>query len=107
MNILMMPYCCLDQINKSQVRDLFADNIGNNITATEIRAKFDAAFGAGSGNKVNVKCTGKLITELWLNLNGEIASNTQLADLLKNAPPTKLSCQEGRIDPVGFLMGST
>lgn len=92
----------LEQINKSPIRNLFADNVGKKITAAEIRAKFDATFGAGTGNKVNVKCTGKLITELWINLQGEINSSSQVADLLKNSPATKLSCQEGKIDPVGF-----
>lgn len=92
----------LEQVNNSLVRDLFADNIGNSLSATEIRAKFDAAFGAGAGNKVNVKCDGKLISELWLNLQGEIKAQTQLADLLKNAPTAQSSCQEGKVDPVGF-----
>ena len=92
----------LGQVNNSPVRDLFADNIGKNMTATEVRAKFDAAFGAGSGDKVNVKCDGKLITELWINLQGEINSRTQLADLLKNSPTTQSSCEEGKVDPVGF-----
>ncbi|CAG7857382.1 hypothetical protein MCAMS1_02181 [biofilm metagenome] len=92
----------IEQINNSAVRELFANNIGQNITAEEIRDKFDEAFGDGTGAKVNIKCTGKLITELWVNLKGEITSNSTLADLMKAAPSAGSSCREGKVDPAGF-----
>jgi ribonuclease T2 len=92
----------LDQINNSSVRDLYANNIGQNITANEIRSKFDEAFGRGAGAKVNVTCTGRLITELTINLKGEINTDSRIADLMKNSPTARLSCNGGTIDPVGF-----
>ena len=92
----------LDQINNSSVRNLFADNIGRNLSATAIRARFDEAFGRGAGSKVNVTCTGRLITELTINLKGDINSNSQIADLIKTAPTARSSCAGGTIDPVGF-----
>lgn len=92
----------LDQINNSSVRDLFADNIGKRVTATQIRARFDQAFGNGAGTKIKVTCTGRLITELTVNLKGDVNSDTRLADLLKDSPRSSQSCTGGVIDPVGF-----
>jgi len=92
----------IEQINSSAVRNLFADNIGKEITAEEVRAKFDDAFGEGTGAKVNMKCDGKLISELWVNLKGEITANSKLSELMKNSPSTGISCQEGKVDQAGF-----
>jgi ribonuclease T2 len=92
----------IEQINHSPVRDLIVNNIGQKVTADAIRAKFDEAFGEGAGAKVNVKCDGKLISELWVNLKGEITANSQLADLVKSASSAGLSCREGKVDQAGF-----
>lgn len=91
-----------DQVNESVVRDFFADNIDKSITSADVKAKFDAAFGAGAGNKVRVKCNSGMISELWINLKGEIEEDTSIKDLLKNAPPASSSCGDGLVDPVGF-----
>ena len=92
----------LGQVNESAVQQLFADNIGKDITSQAIRAAFDKDFGEGAGKKVQVKCSGKLITELWINLRGEINNDTKLEDLLKDADNAKKGCDEGTVDPVGF-----
>jgi ribonuclease T2 len=91
-----------EQINDSVVRDFFADNIGETISTDEIKSLFDAAFGQGAGSKVRVKCSNGLITELWINLQGEIDDNTQLESLLKHAEKASSSCSEGVVDPVGY-----
>ncbi len=91
-----------DQVNTSAVRDFFAANIGKTVSAADIKAKFDAAFGAGAGDKVKIKCSNGMIAELWININGEIDEHTQLKDLLKNADHASSSCREGLIDPVGY-----
>ena len=93
----------MKQLNASAVQGLFADNIGKRLTAKQIRAAFDKSFGAGSGAKVNVRCSGKLVGEIWVNLRGTITAGTSLAKLLKQAPKVrKLSCDGGVIDPAGF-----
>jgi ribonuclease T2 len=92
----------VNQINASPVRALFADNVGKNLTSNEIRARFDQAFGSGSGGKVSVQCAGNLITEIWINLRGEITANTTMSEVLKSAPPAKKTCAGGKIDPAGF-----
>ncbi len=94
----------LQMINDSPVRDLFVDNIGKRVESQAIREKFSEAFGLNAGAKVNVRCArgSGLITELWINLGGDIGPDASLAELLKNAKPAKLSCQGGTIDPVGY-----
>ena len=92
----------MDQINASAVRDYFFTNIGNTLSASDIRAKFDQAFGPGAGKKVNVKCRQGLITELWINLKGEITPQSNLGLLIENAEPAESECRAGIVDPVGF-----
>ncbi len=92
----------IDQVNASEVRDFIVANIGRTITAGDIKAKFDAAFGSGAGGKVRIKCSEGMISEIWINLNGEIELGTSLTDLLKNADQASPSCKSGIVDPVGF-----
>ena len=89
-------------INNSSVRDLFANNIGKRVTSRDIKSRFDSIFGQGAGNKVMVKCSGNMISELWINLKGEIEEGSNIAALLANAPNASASCQGGLIDAVGF-----
>lgn len=92
----------IDQLNDSLVRELFAANIGNSISAGDIRAKFDEAFGAGAGSKVKIKCSSGMIGELWINLKGEIDADTKLHPLMQAAPDASGSCGGGIVDAAGF-----
>lgn len=90
------------QVNNSAVRDFLKENIGERVTASEIRARFDTAFGSGTGEKVNIRCNSGMISELWINLKGEIDDNTSISGLMQNADTAATSCQSGVVDPVGF-----
>ncbi len=99
----------LDQVNNSVVQELFADNIGEEITATQIGNKFVEAFGHGVNNKVRIRCTTdrnprsrEIVTELWLNLEGTIEPDTQISDLFKDAPSASLGCSRVEVDEVGL-----
>ncbi|RUM64493.1 MAG: ribonuclease T [Sulfurimonas sp.] len=92
----------LAQINNSYVRDFFVRNVGNHVTIKQVRLAFDKAFGKGSGRKVTMQCNSGLITELRINLEGDISKAKTFGALLKNAPMARHSCQKGRIDRVGF-----
>lgn len=92
----------VEQINASAVRDYFAENIGKTIQISEIIAKFNKAFGPGAGDKVKVKCSNGMVTELWINLQGEITLQSKLSTLLKNADKANSSCRNGLVDPVGY-----
>ena len=99
----------LDQVNDSVVQELFADNIGEEITATQIRNTFTQAFGDGVDNKVRIRCKTdsnprrrEIVTELWLNLEGNIESDTQISNLLKNARRARSGCSRVEVDEVGL-----
>ncbi len=96
----------LDTINGSAVRDLFARNIGRQLTMEEIRASFDEAFGTGTGERVRVACVRdgarQIISELTIGLTGDIEVPADYADLTLNARPTRGGGAAGVVDPVGL-----
>lgn len=101
----------LDQVNNSGVRDLFASNVGMEVTSDEILAEFDEAFGNDAGNKVAISCARdnqptrrRMIGELKLNLNGDIESDTTLAELFNQGKTVKSRdvCSSGEVDPAGL-----
>ena len=99
----------LDQVNNSTVRNLFVENIEEEITSSEIRARFDDAFGDGAGERVFVSCIRddrptrrRMIVELKLNLKGDIESDTLIADLFKQGKIVGAGCSLGEVDRVGF-----
>jgi ribonuclease T2 len=96
-------------VNGSPVRDLFTQNIGQDVTSDQIRGAFDKAFGAGTGERVRVSCLKdpsngrRLIGELTLGLAGPIGPASSLGDLLlASAPTANAGCPKGIVDPVGF-----
>ncbi len=92
----------LKQINNSKVRDFFVKNIGKTVTAKQVRLAFDRSFGQGSGRKIKMNCHKGLITELHVNLLGNVSSLKNISTLLKDAKNAQNGCQKGRIDRVGF-----
>src|SRR3546814_9672199 len=82
--------CSSDLLNRSPVRDLFARGVGGALSADDIRATFDAAFGEGAGLRVHVACrragARRLIVELTVNLAGTIDEERGLGDLIRPAP---------------------
>lgn len=99
----------LNQINDSPVRDLFAANIGNQITSSDIRNEFNQTFSNNAGSKVAVSCfqdneptNRRMIAELKLNFQGDIEPETLMTDLFVNGKSVSSGCNRGEIDPVGF-----
>jgi ribonuclease T2 len=95
----------MDQLNATAIRDLFADNIAQEITATAIRDAFDDVFGAGAGARVKVSCQDdgnrRLITEITIGLAGDL-DELSMAEALFAAPQTSAGCPRGIVDPAGF-----
>ena len=92
----------LQQVNRSAIRELFADNIGSRVTAAEIRAAADKSFGRGSGTRIIVNCRAGMITELQIQLRGDIRRDSQIGDLMQAARSAPLRCTAGRVDRVGY-----
>ena len=96
----------LEQLNESPVQALFAGNLGGTVSRAQIEAAFNAAYGAGAGDRVLIRCSnasgGRIISELWIGLKGEIGPGSDLGDLISAAPPTDTStnassCDGGRV----------
>ena len=88
-----------EQINSSAVGALFSRNVGKRVSLKEVRQRFDQAFGKGTGKKVNLRCDRKgLISELWINLTGDITTDTPMSSLLENAIDAGSSCRVGLVD---------
>lgn len=92
----------LKQVNGSALQRLFADNIGERITAAEIRAAADQSFGRGSGARVVVNCRSGMITELQIQLRGHIQADSDIGTLMRGAASAPVRCSAGRVDAVGF-----
>ncbi|MGD1698540.1 ribonuclease T2 [Dapis sp. BLCC M229] len=89
----------LNEVNASQVQDLFAENIGKTITQSQIEAAFDNSFGEGAGESVRIRCKDGLISELQIKMRRPLVGE-KLADVL--VPRSRRSCKSGIVDPVGF-----
>ncbi len=92
----------LEQVNNSAVRNLFAKNMGKSLTKKQVMQAFDKSFGKGSGRKVKMMCKNGLITELQINLDGEISKDSDIAKLLKSAKNAKGGCNKGVVDKAGY-----
>ncbi len=96
----------MQALNASAVRDLFANNIGREITATQIRQAFDRHFGDGAGDKIKVACKRdgrrRLITEITIALSGELDTSTLGEAILRAPDANNPGCDRGIVDPVGL-----
>lgn len=95
-----------DAINSSVVAEFVAAHVGATIETQDIRAKFDEAFGAGAGERVQFHCAGDgarvLLGEITIGLKGIINEETPFADLILAADAVSLGCPRGVIDPAGL-----
>jgi ribonuclease T2 len=93
-------------LNTSEVAELFAGNIGKRVTLAQVREAFDASFGPGAGERVALSCKEDgnriLITELQINLKGEITGADAFGTLILAAEPAGSECRSGQVDAVGL-----
>ena len=95
----------VDAINASPVAALLADHVGAELDTADLRAAFDAAFGAGAGERVQVHCTGDggrtLIQELSIGLAGAIAPGRRAGRLMRAADPVSPAAPAASSTPPG------
>jgi ribonuclease T2 len=90
-----------NDVNASAVQSFIAGNIGKTIKTSELRAKFDEAYGKGAGDRVRVSCSPDgMISELTIGLKGDISVGTKLSDLIAASDPTDAGCPSVLIDAV-------
>ncbi len=96
----------LDQINASQVRDLFARSIGRRITARAVRDAVSQDFGPAAAQRVELRCRRdgrrELITELRFRLQGPVSDTPRLERLASRGSKAGRGCDGGIVDPVGL-----
>ncbi len=91
----------VNAINRSAVDALVGRDAGGQLSAAALRTAFDAAFGAGAGARVQMKCNNGVVTEIDLWLAGDVAGSAPLGDLLRAARPYPAGCAGGRLGRVG------
>ena len=94
----------INDLNASSVRTLFANNIGKEITFSQIANAFEQSFGKGASKKMKIRCNNdgdrQLISELSINMSGELS---KMKDAMQGAADiNKRGCKKGIIDPAGF-----
>ena len=90
-----------NEVNNSAVQKFMAANIGKTIQMSDLRAKFDEAFGAGAGDRVRVSCDKQgRFSEMTIGLKGDIPSGKGLAELIAASETTDTGCQSGLVDAV-------
>lgn len=92
--------------DESAIRNLFADNIGKELTSTQIAQAFNTTFGEGAGKKIKITCKRdrqrKLITEITIGLQGDL-DNISMGEAILAAPDANdIGCTKGIVDSVGF-----
>ena len=96
----------MERINGPEIAGLIAARVGRHMHTAELRAAFDAAFGPGAGNRVEVRCTNddgrRLIQELRIHLRGVIEPGAEHGALLAAADPVPPGCNGGIVDPAGL-----
>jgi ribonuclease T2 len=96
----------MDAVNSSPIQAFAAQNIGQTIRSSDLRGKFDEAFGPGAGDRVRVACKPdggrQLIVEITIGLVGDISSGVPVKDLIAASEATDPGCPSGVIDAVGL-----
>jgi ribonuclease T2 len=96
----------MSELNASAVRNLFADNIGKQITSTQIREAFNDSFGEGAGDKIKIACkkdgNRRLITEITIALKGRLEVLPMREAILLASNANNAGCNQGIVDPVGL-----
>lgn len=97
-----------DQINASKLRDAVAGKVGQSVTAQQLEQAFDQSFGAGTSKALEINCQGDidsrrvLLSEIRINLKGQVTDKSQLADVLDTEASRQRDCAEAIVDPVGL-----
>lgn len=95
----------MEALNASAVRDLFAANIGRELTQARIRDAFDTAFGSGAGDRVRIACdtdgNREIISELTIGLYVPSGTTPDFRTAIHTANPTGGGCLRGLVDPAG------
>lgn len=94
----------LRQFNDSGMREYMAQNMGRRVSTADFLAKVDSTLGAGASQRLQLGCSGGLLTDVFVSLPAELEPGANLTELLQSAPPDfRNKCQGSfTIDAVGL-----
>jgi ribonuclease T2 len=88
------------QFNSSALAAYIDANRGKRVILKDIRKMADRSFGMQSGERIEIVCSGGLMTEIRLSLGGD--NSISLTNAVKNGTKIKSSCHAGTIDKAGW-----
>ena len=87
----------VSQLNTSKVKQFFLEHRGKRVPTNRIRKVFDDEYFKGAGKRVKFICKKGYLTEMRINLRGEITPKASLYDLMRHARKTSIGCNRGII----------
>ncbi len=93
------------QFNESGIAYFISRNIGTTVTEAEFINKVDCAHGEGAHKRIELKCQGGNLVDVYVSLPNMINESAGLDELMRQAHGEFKSNCGGRfnVDPIGFL----
>lgn len=93
------------QFNESGIAYFISRNIGNTVTEAAFINKVDCAQGADAHKRIELKCNGGNLVDVYVSLPGTIQEGEDLSVLMQQAQGEfKSNCGgQFKVDPIGFL----
>ena len=98
----------MDEINSSAVRTLFSENIGKQLTATQIVRAMETSFGKKARKRITISCKRDnrrtLINEIRISITHKTNGSRfgLMSEKIAKAPKFPIGCKRGIVDPVGL-----
>lgn len=93
-----------EEFNKGGMSELMSKNVGKTVSTQQFREAVDKAFGAGASERLELKCSGRQLVDVYIALPGELPAEAPLKDLLGKVSRTRFknNCgQQFEVDPIG------
>lgn len=92
------------QFNRAEVAQFVAQNIGRTVTEKSFFNVVDATLGQNASKRLQIICKNGMLSDIYINLPGDIQKDEPLAALVARANPDFGSNCGGkfRIDPIGY-----
>jgi ribonuclease T2 len=92
------------QFNESGIAYFVSRNIDDMVTEAAFISKVDCAHGAGAHQRIELKCRGGNLVDVYINLPSDITQGVRLGELMGQGESRFKSNCNGRfsVDPIGF-----
>lgn len=87
-----------DEVDRSMLGEYLRANVGGRITLAAVRKVFEKSFGKGYGNRLIMRCRGRVLSEIRISLHGK---GDKLRPLLSGAKRLYGGCRDAIVDAPG------